>query len=99
MKEDLQLGYLILGAADPGRVNSVFTDVLGLLPADAGGGRVAYRMDDWDRRFVVEPGENGLRALGLVARNPESYLGLRVGLDSYGVEVRSGTAEECRLRG
>jgi 2,3-dihydroxybiphenyl 1,2-dioxygenase len=99
MKEDLQLGYLMLGAADPGRINSVFTDVLGLLPADVGDGRVAYRMDDWDRRFVVEPGENGLHALGLVARNPESYAALRARLDACGVKVLSGSPEECRLRG
>jgi 2,3-dihydroxybiphenyl 1,2-dioxygenase len=99
MREDLQLGYLLLGAKDTDRINSVFAGVLGLLPTELDGGRVAYRMDDWDRRFVVEPGEDGLHALGLVARDPSSYSTLRTQLEKHGVAVREGSAEESQLRG
>jgi biphenyl-2,3-diol 1,2-dioxygenase len=99
MKEDLQLGYLLLGAADPGRVDAIFTQVLGLLPTPIGGGRVAYRMDDWDRRFIVEPGADGLHALGLVARDPGQYLALRARLQAHGLPVKPGSPQECQLRG
>jgi 2,3-dihydroxybiphenyl 1,2-dioxygenase len=99
MNEDLQLGYLILGAADYARINMIFTQVLGLLPAPIGDGRVAYRMDDWDRRFVVEPGADGLHALGLVARDPRAYLDFRSRLEAAGVQIRPGSPDECRLRG
>jgi 2,3-dihydroxybiphenyl 1,2-dioxygenase len=99
VREDLQLGYLVLGATDTDRINAVFEGVLGLLPDPLDAGRVAYRMDDWDRRFVVEPGADGLHALGLVARDPESYAALRARLGAHGVPLTDGTAQESRLRG
>jgi biphenyl-2,3-diol 1,2-dioxygenase len=98
VRADLQLGYLILGASDPERLNYLFQNVLGLLPEDLTEGRTGYRMDDWERRFVLEPGADGLHAIGLVARDRTTFASLRNHLNDRAVTVTQGAAEDCRLR-
>lgn len=98
MREDLQLGYVLIDAVDTKHLDSVFVDVLGMfsVPVDEG---FAYRMDDWDRRFIVQQADaDRLAGIGLVAANERAYDRLVAGLEEAGVALRIGTAEECELR-
>lgn len=98
MKEDLQLGYVLIEAADAKALDATFVDVLGMLsvPAPAG---FAYRMDDWDRRFMVLPSDiDRLAGVGLVASNDRNYRSMRTRLREAGVALRDGTDDECSLR-
>jgi biphenyl-2,3-diol 1,2-dioxygenase len=100
MNEDLQLGYLVLGAAEPGRLVSEFADVFGFLAAPAPDGATACRIDDWGRRFLIEPAaDDRLRAVGLVARDTAAYYAALAHLESESVPVREGTPAECGYRG
>jgi biphenyl-2,3-diol 1,2-dioxygenase len=96
--QELQLGYLVLGAENMKHLDRIFTEVLGLQRVDIGVAAMAYRMDDWDRRFVVMAGANGLSGVGLVARDWAAYVAMRAHLVEHGVPVTEGTPEECAMR-
>lgn len=98
MREDLQLGYLVLEAVDPGALDATFVDVLGL-QAVGDEESYAYRMDDWDRRFVLRTGDQDrLAGAGLVAANEMSYRGVLDRLRAAGVALRGGSPAECAQR-
>jgi 2,3-dihydroxybiphenyl 1,2-dioxygenase len=98
MREDLQLGYLVFEAADAAALDATFTDVLGMTPVPSERGR-AYRMDEWDRRFVVLEAETDrLAGAGLVAADSQTFDAVLDRLKSAGVPVREGTAEGRALR-
>jgi 2,3-dihydroxybiphenyl 1,2-dioxygenase len=98
MKEDLQLGYLVIEAADAKSLDRTFTDVLGMTSAPTDRG-FAYQMDDWQRRFIVLPATaDGLAGLGLVSSNDRTFAQLVDQLRSARVELRPGTEDECQLR-
>jgi 3-oxoadipate CoA-transferase, alpha subunit len=100
MREDLQLGYLVLGTADPGQLVGEFTNVFGFLATPAPNGATTFRIDGWARRFLVEPAPtDGLRAVGLVARDTAAYDAAVARLESQSVQVRKGTPGECEYRG
>jgi biphenyl-2,3-diol 1,2-dioxygenase len=98
MKEELQLGYLMIEAADADALRSTFVNVLGMLPVSSKIGE-AFRMDDWERRFIVMPASaNRLSAMGLVAANDDVYQTLLDSLRSAGIDLRAGTLDECEVR-
>jgi 2,3-dihydroxybiphenyl 1,2-dioxygenase len=100
MNEDLQLGYLVLGARDPGKLVGEFTNVFGFLAASAPNGATTCRIDDWARRFIVEPAvTDGLRTIGLVARSNDAYNDALARLQSQSVQARPGTPDECEYHG
>jgi 2,3-dihydroxybiphenyl 1,2-dioxygenase len=96
--DGLQLGYLVIGAEQLDSLDKTFTDVLGLQRCERESDHTAYRMDEWDRRFVLIRGANELRAVGLVARDDMTYESLLYRLTQAGVALRDGTTEECAIR-
>src|ERR1700761_6512342 len=100
MNEDLQLGYLAVGPIDPGRLVDQFTNVFGFQASAAPNGVTTCTIDNWTRRFFVEPAvTDGLRAVGLVARDPAAYDAALARLKSQSVQVRTAAPDECEYRG
>jgi biphenyl-2,3-diol 1,2-dioxygenase len=98
MRERLQLGYLLIETANAPKLDAILTGVYGMDSAPAEPG-TAYRIDEWDRRFVVIPGSaDRLAGVGLVAADDETYAELVKKLTSSGHEVAHGAAAECRQR-
>lgn len=98
MKEDRQLGYLVLDVVDTDALDRILGDVLGMQGQTDAGCRV-YRMDGWDRRFIVQPSSlNRIGGIGLVANDDVAFAELRQSLDRAAVAVTEGTREEAALR-
>jgi biphenyl-2,3-diol 1,2-dioxygenase len=94
----LQLGYLLLSVADPEPLDQILHDVVGLLSFRLEDGAIAYRMDNWDRRVIVVPGEGDRYTVGLVAADPAEYRVFRDRLEQTSVIVSEGSAKECAIR-
>ncbi|MEU1405654.1 VOC family protein [Streptomyces sp. NPDC005728] len=91
MKEDLQLGYLVIDATDVGHWDTFMRETIGFMPgAVYEDGTRNYRMDSWHTRFQVQPSErDDVAVIGLVARTPEVFDALRARVEAAGVEVRA----------
>ena len=75
MNHQLELGYLVLEVRSPDRLDSVFAEVVGLVPGEptASGART-WRNDQRAHRIVVQPGPaNDAVAIGLEAVDAEAF--------------------------
>jgi biphenyl-2,3-diol 1,2-dioxygenase len=98
MLEDLQLGYVIVGAAEPGPLVRELTEVFGFAASERGTA-TTLRIDSWASRMIIEPAPaDGLQAVGLVARDEDIYDAAVARLRTQSVEVRDGTPAACRYR-
>lgn len=102
MKQDMQLGYLVLEVADIPGWTRFATDLLGLVPggpATEGEGAGLIRMDDLQQRFVLQPGPaEDLAAIGLLAADERALDATVERVRAAGVEVHEGAPELARAR-
>ncbi len=94
------LGYLGFTTAGPLEDWAAFaTGILGASVKEDGN-RLLIRIDERNFRIEVSQAEKpGVAFVGWDVANEESMRALRQKLSASGVEVRSGTTEECKRRG
>jgi 3,4-dihydroxy-9,10-secoandrosta-1,3,5(10)-triene-9,17-dione 4,5-dioxygenase len=96
------LGYLGIGTPDPEQWAAFARDVIGLgvEPGDPGETtRYRLRMDQHPFRFWLEDGPaGGVTVVGWEVRNPSSIEEMTMRLKGAGIDVTSGTVEECDHR-
>lgn len=95
-----QLGYLGFGVGDSAEWESFMTKVLGVTVSTRfDNGTVSYRNDSYKHRFFVVPdGSDDLIFVGLQVADAEALAAMIGRLESAGVDVREGTAEELAVR-
>ncbi len=89
MNHQLELAYLVLEVDEPDRLDSVFTEVVGLVPGEpTASGVRTWRNDQRAHRIVVQPGPaNDAVAIGLEAVDAEAFDGTVARLRTMGLEV------------
>ncbi|CNG22236.1 VOC family protein [Actinomadura latina] len=94
MKEDLQLGYLVIDATDLDHWDRFMRNTIGFMPGPVlHDGTRCYRMDKWYSRFQVQPGErDDVAVIGLVARTPAVLADLRERIEDAGITVTDAGA-------
>ncbi|MHB1138210.1 MAG: VOC family protein [Microthrixaceae bacterium] len=94
------LGYLRLTAPDVDEWRRFAGDFLGMMPVEGDDPASAYfRIDDFPARLVVSPGEDaGAAAVGLEVMHRRELAELADAVRAEGIEVTSGTPEECAER-
>ncbi|WP_234545193.1 VOC family protein [Streptomyces shenzhenensis] len=100
MKEELQLGYLVVGSTDTDAWDSFLRETIGLMagPSDDDGTR-SYRMDTWQFRVQIQPAEyDDIAAVGLCAVNPTVFARTVDRLKNAGVAVEHGDKALCATR-
>ena len=100
MKSQMQLGYLVFGAAKPRRWADFCTRMLGLPAAVANSdGSAGWRIDQASQRLIVQQDRSDdLLALGLECGNEEALRRHVEGLRAAGCEVNAGDAALCEAR-
>ena len=83
----LSLGYVGVGAESPADWGQFGTTLLGMQRVDAGGGTLAFRMDDRRQRLFIDP-EPGLRVYGWEVADAAALDALAARLEAAGVPVR-----------
>jgi biphenyl-2,3-diol 1,2-dioxygenase len=75
MNHQLELGYLVLEIPEPDSLNTVFADVVGLVPGEAvASGERTWRNDGRTYRLIVQPGPaNDAVALGFEAVDADAF--------------------------
>lgn len=89
MNHQLELGYLVLEVPEPGSLDTVLADVVGLLPGEptASGDRT-WRNDRRAHRVIVEPGSaNDAVAVGFEATDAEAFNSTVARLQATGLAV------------
>jgi len=95
-----QLGYIGLSVSDLDQWEQFATGILGLQSngRDADGS-LLLRMDEYDRRFILNSGkDDDLAFLGWEVTNAQELAALASQLKAAGVEVRKGTSAEADSR-
>lgn len=94
------LGYLRLASPDLPAWRVFAGDFLGMMAVDdPNPDAAAFRMDDFPARLVVEPGEEpATTAIGFEVLDRKELAGLAKAVESAGIPVVAGTAEECSAR-
>ncbi|HTY56461.1 MAG TPA: VOC family protein [Candidatus Binataceae bacterium] len=95
-----QLGYVGLNVSDIERWEQFATNILGFQSNGvAPDGSLSLRIDEYDRRFILTPGDaDDLALLGWEVSNAEGLRALAAQLKAAGVEVRPGTSAEAEAR-
>jgi 2,3-dihydroxybiphenyl 1,2-dioxygenase len=79
MKHQIELGYVVIEVPDPGILDPVFADIVGLVPGD---GAHTWRDDGRTRRVVLQEGQaNDVVAVGIEAVDEAAFTSIvaRVG--------------------
>ncbi len=94
------LGYVRLAAPDVDAWRTFAGDFLGMMPVDGGDPDTAsFRIDDFPARLVVEPGpEAATTAIGLEVMDRRELASLAASVADEGIDVTTGTAEQCAAR-
>lgn len=97
------LGYLRLGAADLGSWRDFATSVIGLQPGDGaasqlGDGSLYLKQDDRSYRLAVDRRDQPSLTFGWEVPNRVAMEAVAGRLDSLGIAVKEGTAEEAEQR-
>jgi 2,3-dihydroxybiphenyl 1,2-dioxygenase len=99
MSKVAQLGYLGFGVRDLAAWDKFATEVLGLeIVARRSDGGMALRMDRYQQRIVIEPGDDDLNFLGWEVDNAADLEALAAKLRAAGVAVEEGSKELCEAR-
>jgi 2,3-dihydroxybiphenyl 1,2-dioxygenase len=94
------LGYLGFKVKDPAAWDAFATGVLGLMPGEAAGDALRYRLDDLGWRLAVEPGEvDDLAYVGFEVAGPAELEAVRARLADGDVAARNGDPELLAERG
>jgi 2,3-dihydroxybiphenyl 1,2-dioxygenase len=94
------LGYLGLKVKDPAAWNAFATGVLGLMPGEANGETLRFRLDDAAWRIAVEPGDSDdVAYLGFEVPGRAELDALRARLQEAGVAVGNDDAALVAERG
>jgi 2,3-dihydroxybiphenyl 1,2-dioxygenase len=94
MHHQLELGYLVLEVPEPDSLDTVFADVIGLVPGEptATGART-WRNDGRAYRLIVEPGPaNDAVAVGFEAVDVRAFEGTVARLQAAGLPVTEDTS-------
>ncbi|WP_200302834.1 VOC family protein [Streptomyces adelaidensis] len=99
MKEELQLGYLVIGSTDPDAWDPFMRETLGLVPGPNDDGTRSYRMDAWQVRLQVQPAAyDDVAAVGIVAGTPTVFAETVDRLKDAGVALEHGDKALCATR-
>ncbi len=95
-----QLGYLVFGVKDLAAWEQFAVEVLGLMPAPPPSeGALAFRLDAYTHRLVVEAGEaDDLVAVGWQVENETALNEIVARLRASGVAVEEGSGAEAARR-
>jgi 2,3-dihydroxybiphenyl 1,2-dioxygenase len=101
MNHQLELGYLVLEVPEPGQLDAVWTDVIGLIAGEptASGART-WRNDGRAHRLVIQPGPtNDAVAVGFEAVDADAFEGTveRLRATGHSVVEDNGGAEDRRV--
>lgn len=93
------LGYVRLTSPDPDAWLRFGGEFMGMMAVEEPEpGSVAFRIDDHPARLVILPGDAGTAAIGFEVDHRGAMAELAAGLEGRGIEVRSGSPEECEHR-
>jgi 2,3-dihydroxybiphenyl 1,2-dioxygenase len=94
MEHQLELGYLVIEVPDPYILDSVFADVVGLVPGErAASGAHTWRNDSRASRVVIQPGPaNDAVAVGVEAVDPDAFAATVERLQATGCDVSEDAA-------
>ena len=101
MRHDLELAYLGIEVPEPDSLTPFFSEVIGLVPGEAGAseGVTTWRNDDKAHRVLVHPGPaNDATYLGFEAVDPATFDRAAGRLETAGLEVKVGSDDECKAR-
>jgi len=93
-----QLGYLGFAVRDMQEWSKFCVDVLGLELATNTPDLLAFRMDNYERRILVLPGDDDLAFVGWQVASHEALDTIVVRLRAAGVDVVGGSAEDAARR-
>jgi 2,3-dihydroxybiphenyl 1,2-dioxygenase len=95
-----RLGYVLVESSRIAEWKVFGAQGLGMHVDSVEGGALAFRLDSHQRRMIVRPGSaEDVVALGFELEDENVLLEIRKRLGERGVTLRSGTADEARLRG
>jgi 3,4-dihydroxy-9,10-secoandrosta-1,3,5(10)-triene-9,17-dione 4,5-dioxygenase len=93
------LGYAIIEAVDPSVWRSFGADVLGLMPIDAPGGGIRFKMDDRPFRLAIIPGkQDRFLAAGWELPSKAAFEACLDTLTKAKIKVERGSKEEAADR-
>jgi len=94
MEHQLELGYLVIEVPDPDILDSVFADVVGLVPGErAASGAHTWRNDSRASRVMIQPGPaNDAVAVGVEAVDPDAFATTVERLQATGCDVSEDAA-------
>jgi 2,3-dihydroxybiphenyl 1,2-dioxygenase len=100
MHHQLELGYLVIEVPEPAILDSVFADVVGLLPGEpAASGAHTWRNDSRAARVVIQPGPaNDAVALGVEAVDADAFAATVARLHAIGCDAAED-ADAAAARG
>jgi 2,3-dihydroxybiphenyl 1,2-dioxygenase len=95
------LAYVVVQTSDVDAWRDYATGVIGLMPSKLPlpEGSYAFRMDERIARFIVQPGENSVAAVGWDVPNRQAWAELMERLEKAGVEGKLLSREESAHRG
>ena len=100
MKNEIELGYLVLEVPDPEILTPVFADVVGLVAGEpTTSGATTWRDDGRAHRLIVETGPaNDTVALGIEAVDAAAFEATVERLQAAGADVGEGDADARRVQ-
>jgi 2,3-dihydroxy-p-cumate/2,3-dihydroxybenzoate 3,4-dioxygenase len=94
----LDIRYVRLGTRDRSHADRFAREVLGLELAREEGGATYFRSDSRDHTLVYFEGDPSDHTVGFELRSASDLESAATELSNCGIDVRSGTAEECEQR-
>jgi 2,3-dihydroxy-p-cumate/2,3-dihydroxybenzoate 3,4-dioxygenase len=94
----LDIRYVRLGTANLAAADDFARDVLGLEHARSEAGGRYFRSDNRDHTLVYFEGDPRDHTVGFELRTPDELEAAATELSNLGVDVRSGSADECEQR-
>ncbi len=99
MRHDIELGYVGIEVPDPSTLTPFFAEVVGLQPAGARDGVVAWRNDDRAQRVIVQPGSaNDAVFVGFEAVDDATFDATLERLGRAGATLREGSDADLAAR-
>ncbi len=100
MKNEIELGYLVVEIPDPETLSPVLADIVGLMPGEATpAGARTWRDDARANRLIVRKGPaNDAVAIGIEAHDAAAFDATTARLGSLGATVDDGDADERRVQ-